>query len=361
MNVVGHLEAVASTPELRAAYNAVRPTVSAFFASIPLRPGLWRVLREYAGAAEAGVLSGARRRFLQKTVDDFRRNGAPLDDAGKSRLQAISRELAELTGRFGQNVLDATAEWDLVITDERSLRGLPESAVIAARESAERKGKPGCRFTLQAPSYIPLVTYLEDASIRERAYRAYNGRATAGALDNGPLIRRIILLRREQAALLGYASFADLVLEDRMAKSGERASAFVVDLTSRASAAFEREKEELTAFRRTLEGSAAKPIEPWDVAYYAEKRRKALYAFDEEELRPYFPLERVVEGLFETARRLYGVRIDANRTLTTWHPDVGCYDVTDDDGIFLASFYTDFFPREEKRGGAWMNGLVTGV
>jgi len=361
MTVVGHLEAVSSTPELRAAYNAVRPAVSAFFASIPLRPRLWQALKSYAATPEALSLSGAPRRFLKKTLDDFRRHGADLEPAGKARLEAISRELAEVTARFGQNVLDATAEWELVVEDPKALSGLPESALAAAKESAEQKGRKGYRFTLQAPSYIPLVTYADDATLRERAYRAFNARATKGPLDNAPLLSSIVRLRREQAALLGYATFADLVLEDRMAKNGDRARAFVHDLTTRARAAFERETGELTTFRKKLEGNAAPALAAWDVAYYAEKQRKALYDFDEEELRPYFPLERAVEGLFETARRLYGVQIEPNRRLSTWHPDVTCYDVSDADGTFLASFYADFYPREEKRGGAWMNGLVTGV
>ena len=361
MTVVGHLEAVVSTTELRNAYNAVRPGVSAFFSSIPLRPKLYEVLTKFAATSEAAELAPSKKRFLKKTLDDFRRNGAGLDDEGKARLQAISHELAELTSRFGQNVLDATAEWELVLEDEAALAGLPPSALAAAKESAERKGKQGYRFTLQAPSYIPLVTYLDDRAIRERAYRAYNARASSGPLDNGPLIRKIVELRREQATILGYGNFADLVLEDRMAHKAERARSFVADLTERSKMGFERETRELAEFRRSLSGDDGTPMEPWDVAYYSEKQRRTLYDFDEEELRPYFPLDRAVEGLFETARRLYGLRIEPNRKLTAWHEDVSCYDVKDEDGTFLASFYADFFPREEKRGGAWMNALRTGV
>ncbi len=361
MTVVGHLEAVSSTPELRAAYNAVRPAVSAFFAGIPLRAGLWSALKEFEKTTEGSLLDGPRRRFFRKTVDDFRRHGAELGPAGKARLEAISRELAEVTGRFGQNVLDATSEWELLIADEKALSGLPASALAAARDSAERKGKTGFRFTLQAPSYIALVTYADDGALRERAYRAYNARATKTPLDNGPLLQDILRLRHEQATLLGYAHFADLVLEDRMAKTGEKARAFIADLTARTRAAFVRESSQLETFRRELEGDGAKRLEPWDVAYYSEKQRKALYDIDEEELRPYFPIDRVMSGLFETAHRLYGVNITTNRGRPTWHPDVACYDVMDEDGTFLAAFYTDLHPREEKRGGAWMNGLVTGI
>ncbi|HEX3597526.1 MAG TPA: M3 family metallopeptidase, partial [Polyangiaceae bacterium] len=161
--------------------------------------------------------------------------------------------------------------------------------------------------------------------------------------------------------LLGYGNFADLVLEDRMAQKAERARSFVADLTARSDAAFQRETAELGRFRRSLAGDDGKPMEPWDVAFYSEKQRRALYDFDEEELRPYFPLDRAVSGLFETARRLYGLRIEPNKRLPAWHPDVTCYDIRDEDGTFLASFYADFFPREEKRGGAWMNAFRTGV
>jgi len=201
--------------------------------------------------------SGAARVARPLPEEDHRRFPAQrrgLPDAGKQRLQEISHELAEITGRFGQNVLDATVEWELVITDEAKLAGLPPSAVAAAKESAEKKGKSGYRFTLQAPSYIALVTYLEDASIREQAYRAYNARAASGPLDNGPLIRRILNLRDEQARLLGYANFGDLVLEDRMAKKAERARDFVADLTARSRESFARETRELLGFRRSLPG-----------------------------------------------------------------------------------------------------------
>jgi oligopeptidase A len=361
MTVVGHLESVVSTPELRAVYNAVRPPVSAFYAGIPLRPRLWEALKAYSTTEEAQALTGARKRFLKKTVDDFKRNGADLDEGGKTRLREISSELAELTSKFGQNVLDSTAEWELVIENEEELAGLPESARLAARESAEKKGKPGYRFTLQAPSYIPLATYLDDRKVREKAYRAYNARASSGALDNGPVIVEVLKLRNEQAKILGYGSFAELVLEDRMAKSGARARDFVTDLTRRCQAAFEREKVELENFKNEVAGKGAPVLAPWDVAYYAEKQRQALYDFDEEELRPYFPLESAMKGLFETAKRLYGLQIEKNDSLETWSPAVTAYDIKDEDGTFLASFYADFYPREEKRGGAWMNALVTGI
>ena len=359
MAVVGHLESVASTPELREAYNAVVPEVSAFFASLPLHEGLWKVLNHLASSEEARRLSPTRKRFLQKTLDDFRRHGAELSPEGKERLRAITRELAELTSRFAQNVLDATAAFELVIDDERKLAGLPPSAVEAARESARQKGIEGWRFTLHAPSYVPLMTYLDDAAIREQVWRAYDTRASYGSFDNRPLVRRILELRREKANLLGFEDFSDLVLADRMARNGERASDFVRRLRERTEPHFRRENEELERFRAS-QGQTG-PLQPWDVAYWAEKQRRALFDFDEEELRPYFPLDRVIEGMFEIARRLYGVRIVERKGLPVWHSDVRTFEILDADGTLLCRFYADLFPRDEKRGGAWMNGLVTGV
>ncbi|KYF48113.1 oligopeptidase A [Sorangium cellulosum] len=361
MNVVSHLESTSTTPELRAAYNAVQPEVSEFLSGIALNEGVYGALKAFAATPEAAALTGPRRRFFKKTLDDFRRSGAELDPPGKKRLSEIDVELATLTLRFSQNVLDATNAFEFVVEDPARLAGLPPSAIEAARQSAQDKGVKGYRFTLQAPSYIPVLTHLDDASIRERFYRAYNTRATEGDHDNRPLIRRILELRREKAKLLGYATFADLVLEDRMAKTGAEARRFVATLRERTEPVFAREKDELAAFRREIEGPGAPPIAPWDVSYYAEKLRRARYDFDDEALRPYFPLDRVVSGLFEIAHRLYGVRIAPWQDAPTWHPTVRAYRLLEADGAQSAAFYLDFAPREQKRDGAWMHGLVTGA
>lgn len=359
MTLVGHLESVKSSPELRAAYNEVKPEVSAFFAGIPLDGKLWSALKACAASREQ--LPPVRRRFLERTMDDFRRHGADLDPAGKKRLEELTREFAQVSLRYAQNVLDATAGFELLITDRSKLAGLPESAIDAARQSASERGQEGWRFTLQAPSVIPLLTYLDDGALRERVYRAYNRRATEGEHDNRPLISRILELRREKAQLLGYQSFADLVLEDRMAKKGAAAQSFVADLTERTRPWFERENQALLDFRKKLEGPGAPPLAPWDLAYYAEKQRQALYDFDEEELRPFFPLEGVLRGMFETTQRLYGIQVHEAPELSTWSPGARAYRVVDADGTSLGAFYTDFYPRDEKRAGAWMNGLITGV
>ena len=361
MNIVRHLESVATYPALREAYNAVQPAVSEFYASIPLHAGLWAAIKNYAGTAEAASLEGARRRYLKKTLDDFRRHGAELPPEGKKRLQELEVELAKTTTRYSQNVLDATNAFELVITDPAQLAGLPETARQAARENARTKGVAGWRFTLQQPSYIPLMTYLDDAALRERCYRAYVTRATQQQWDNRRLVAHILELRREQAKLLGYATFADLVLEDRMAKCGQTALRFLEDLKAKTLGPFQRENRELLEFRRALEGPDAPPLQPWDIAYYAEKLRRKLYDFDEEALRPYFPAPDVLNGMLSIYSRLFGIRIEERGGMPSWDPKTSYYDIFDSEtGQFLGGFYADFYPRENKRDGAWMDTLITG-
>ena len=353
IGVVQHLESVATHPELRVAYNAVRPKVSEFFSSIPLNEGVWKRIRAFAQSAEAEVLSPTCKRFLDKTLDDFRRSGAELGPTHKKRFLEISVELAQVTTKFSENVLDATNAFELIIKDEEGLAGLPASAIATARESAESKGKAGWRFTLQAPSMMAVMTYLDDRSVREKMYRAFSRRAFGGEFDNTENIARILALRREQAELLGYSDFADLVLEDRMAKSGARAWQFLDDLRERTQAAFGRENAELEEF-------AGDEVQPWDLGYRAEKLRKEQYDFDEEDLRPYFQYERVLEGMFEIAHRLFGIEIRKRDGVPAWDEGVDAYKVLDTDGMHLGSFYADYFPRENKRGGAWMDSLITG-
>jgi oligopeptidase A len=360
IGVVRHLEAVATYPELRAAYSAAQPQVSAFYSGIPLNAGLWRAVQDFAATDEAARLEGERRRLLTKTIDNFRRHGANLDPAGKQRLEALDVELSQLTIKFAENVLDSTNAFELVMTDPASLAGLPPSAVAAARESAARKGRKGWRFTLHAPDYFAVMTYLDDAAVRRQVYEAFSVRATEAGRDNRPLIARILELRNEKARLLGFANFADLVLEDRMAHDGAHALAFLDDLKVKTETRFGEENRELLEFRRSIEGPDAAELAGWDVAYYAEKQRAALYDFDEEALRPYFPLEQAVAGLFDLVDRLYGLRIEQEAGIPVWDEAVRYYNVHDESGEFLGGFYTDWFPRENKRGGAWMDALITG-
>lgn len=359
--IVEHLESVATTPAYRDAYNGMLPEVTALFAGIPLRQKLFQRLVAFSKTSEARELDGTRARFLEKTLADFRRHGAMLDDAGKEKLRAIDRELVLLTNRFAQNVLDDTNAFELVIDDQKKLRGLPESALDAAHDAAKAKGQAGYRLTLQAPSVTAVLTYADDAGLRETIWRAYNGRALSKELDNQPLIAKILELRRERATLLGFRHFADLVTEERMAKTGAQAQAFVDDLAKKSQASFERERRELLEFRRELEGERAPELAPWDLGYYSERLKKARYSFDDEELRPYFSFERVLEGAFGLAERLFGVSIRPTSDSRTWDPAVRAFVMRDADGRDLGLFWVDPFPRENKRGGAWMHGFLTAV
>ena len=354
MSVVRHLEGVSTYPELRAAFNAVEPDVSAFYSSIPLHQGLWNQIKKYSASAPGESLSGTRRRFLKKTVDSFRRHGADLDEAGKRKLAEIDVELTRLTTKFSENVLDSTNAFELIIQDESKLAGLPPTAVAAARENASSRGLQGWRFTLQGPSYLALITYLDDRAIREQVYRANVTRAASGEFDNRENLARILALRDRKAKLLGFPDFADLVLNDRMAHSGDRALKFLEDLKTKTEAAFHRENRDLEQF-------AGFRLAAWDVGYYAEKQRAALYDFDEEELRPYFPMERVVAGMFDIVERLFGVRVQEQTGVPVWHPEVRYFTIHDAGGRLLGTFYSDWHPRESKRGGAWMDAFITGV
>jgi oligopeptidase A len=364
---VTHLQSVADSPALREAHNAMLPKVSTFFAAIPLNAELWRRLKTFAESPAARSVAGIHRRFLDETVKDFRQAGADLPAEKRARLEALQSELAQLTQKYGENVLDATNAWQLVVSDERRLDGLPERAKAAARRSAEAKGVPGWRFTLHMPSQEPLMTYATDEGLRRDTWTAAAAVGAQAPHDNTALIGQILSLRSEKAALLGQSHFADVVLERRMAKSGAQALAFISDLKTRAKAAFARECGELEEFKAQQTGRPVGRLGPWEIGFWAERLRKARYDLDEEALRPYFPMDRVVGGLFELVRRVFGLNVSERATGTgaaaavqTWHVEVKFYDVHDARGRHVGSFYADWHPRESKRGGAWMNYLITG-
>ena len=353
-----HLMSVMNSPELREAFNAVLPEFSAFYAKLPLNDGLWRAVKEFSETDEAHALTGVKKRHLEKTMRAFVRAGADLPPEQKERAEALSVELSTLQNKFSNHVLDATNAFELIVTDESELSGLPESAKAGARENAKAKDKEGYRFTLQIPSYLPFMKYADARDLREKMYKAYVSRATGGEFDNEPLIVRILDLRRELADLLGYRDFADYRLEENMVKTGAAALAFVQGLAERTEPYWQEEIEALTAFARDKLGLEG--LEPWDVPYVTEKLRKAKFDLNEEELRPYFPLDQVLSGLFEIAHRLFGVTVTERDIKELWHPDVTFYDLHGEDGTYLGSFYADWFPRESKRGGAWMNHFITG-
>lgn len=359
---VTHLQSVADSPALREAHNAMLPHVSAFSAGIPLNARLWAVLKAAADTAAVRALTGIHRRFVDETVADFRQAGADLPPEQRARLEALQTELAQLTQKYSENVLDATNAWQLVVSDEARLAGLPAHAKAAARRGAEAKGLAGWRFTLHMPSLEPFMTYVTDEGLRREMWTASAAVGARAPHDNAPLIGRILTLRAEKAALLGKAHFADLVLERRMAKTGARALAFIEDMEARAREAFGRECGELEAFKAQQTNGPVGRLAPWEMLYWAEKLRQSRYTFDEEILRPYFPMDRVIAGMFELAARIFGLRVveRAPGEVEGWHPEVKFYDVSDARGRHLGSFYADWYPREAKRGGAWMNYLITG-
>lgn len=364
---VTHLQSVADSPALRDAHNALLPAVSAFFARIPLNPALWSRLKAFAATPAAAALTGIHRRYLDETVDEFRQSGADLPDDKRARLEALQTELAEVTQKYGENVLDATNAWELVVTDETRLRGLPDHAVAAAKRSAESKNlgspeKPAWRFTLHMPSQEPVMTYADDETLRQEVWTAAVAVGAQAPHDNAPLVQKIIALRDEKARLLGKPHFADLVLARRMAGSGDKALAFIEDMKGRAHGAFLRECVELEEFKARRIGAPRAVLKAWEVGYWSEKLRQERYDFDDEVLRPYLPMDRVIGGLFDLASRVFGLVITeapAGR-VEVWHPEVKFYDLHDAKGRHLGSFYADWHPRESKRGGAWMGYLVTG-
>lgn len=358
MSLVRHLEAVVTTPELRAAYNVVQEPVSKFYSSIPLNEQLWTAVKAVDESSEKERLSPVHRRYLKKTVSGFRRAGADLDSAGKRKLEQLDVELTKATTKFSENVLDATNAYELLITDERQVAGLPESARTMARDSAKAKGKEGWRLTLQGPSYVAAMTYLDDRGIRQQLWHAYNMRSATGQFDNRPCIDEILRLRAEKARLLGYRDFSDFVLEERMAHNGAEAQAFVENLHDKTRSFFEKENASLAEFGKTL---GYNEISPWDVGYVAEKQRQALYEFDDEELRPYFELNRVVAGMFEIFGRVLAIKVIEEPGVPGWDPAVKYFRIQDaETAELLGGFYTDWFPRENKRGGAWMDSLIVG-
>ncbi len=356
-SVVQHLQGARHTTELADAHDAAQPAVSAFYSGLPLDAELYARLQAYAATPEAQALTGARARYLSKTLDSFRRHGAELDPPGKARLEALDQELAALGSRFARNVLEETAAWSRHLPDAARLAGLPEGDLAMLASDARAHGLEGYRLSLQGPAAPAVLTHAHDRALREELWRAYHQRAVDGERANAGIIARMVALRREKAALLGYATWADLVLADRMAGSGASADAFLHDLERRARPAFAAETAELEAFA-AREG-APTPLAPWDVSYMAERYRKATLDLDPEVLRAWFPAPRVLRGAFELATRLFGVTI-APAALPVWHPSVEAWSVTDEAGVLRGTFYTDLYPRPDKQGGAWMAPLVTG-
>ncbi len=354
---IHHLLSVAETPELREAFNSILPEITQFWSRLPLNEALWNQVKTFAETPEAKTLEGIRGRHLEKTLREFRRAGADLSPTEKSRLEEIRLELAKLQQKFGENVLDATAAFSLHVSDQSRLEGIPEGALSRFKEEAGERELDGWILTLDFPSYEPVMKYCRDRSLREEVHRSYVGRCRGDEFDNLPLIPQILSLRHELAGILGHQNFPDYRLEEAMAKTGQKAVAFEEDLTNRTRPFWERDLVQLRTHARAL---GIDQLEPWDVAFVAESLRKDRFDIDDELLRPFFPLEKVLEGLFQLTNSIFGLTVSEAKNDQVWHEDVRFYELQDEDGIWLGSFYTDWLPRKEKRPGAWMNDFLTG-
>lgn len=378
-NVVSHLDQVRNSEKLREAYNEMLPQVTAFGTKVLLDQKLWNQVKSFSQSDEAQSLEGQKKRLLDELVADFLEAGADLPEDKRSRLEKLSTELAQVTQKFSENVLDSTNAWQKNILDESLLEGLPESAKTAARETAKQKEMDGWLFTLHAPSIMPIMKYLDDSSIRREFWEESSRIGWTGDRDNTDLIRKILELRQEKALILGKKDYADVVLERRMAGSGSRADEFVSDLRDKTAEAFGRENDQLIAFKAEKAEQAAELLEPWELSYWSEKQMKEKYDFDQEDMRPYLPIDSVLSGMFSLVTEIFCLRIEERSTshdgkivhriegderdpVDVWHPEVKFYEVFDSkDHRHMGSFYADWHPRPDKRSGAWMNYFKMGT
>ncbi len=356
---VEHLHAVLDSPELRTAYNAGLPRITQFWTELGQNQALFDKYRALRASREFKALVPARKKLIENSLRDFRLGGAELPAELKPRYAAIQDELAALSAKFSENVLDATNACAFVVEDEKRLAGVPEDAIQAAREAAEKDGKPGWKFTLQMPSYLPVMQYAEDRGLRDTLYRASATRASEfgkAEWDNAPLIARILKLRKEDAALLGYQNFAEVSLVPKMAQTPKEVLDFLHDLAHRARPFAERDLAELREFAKDRLG--LQTLEAWDMTYASEKLRAERYSFSDQEVKQYFPETQVVPGMFKLVETLYGVRLSES-SAPTWHEDVRFFDIRNAAGDLIGQFYIDLYARETKRGGAWMDGAIT--
>jgi oligopeptidase A len=355
---ITHLLSVAETPELREAYGKVLPEITEFWTRVTLNEGLWSRIRALAETDEAAALSPMERRHLDTTLRDFRRAGADLSTTDKEKLSAIRLEISSLEQKFPENVIDATNAYSLLIEDGGRLEGVPDADREEASRKAAEKGQEGWLLTLDYPSFEPIIKHAHDRDLRRELYTAYVERCRDGEFDNRDIIARLLHLRRELAEVLGYADFADYRLVDHMAKTGEQAFGFVEDMTQKTRLYWERDLAELREHASVL---GLSEIEPWDTAFLAESLRRDKFDIDDEVIRPYFPLDRVLDGMFEVVRRVFGLVVTEQTIPEVWNPDVHCYELSrEEDGTLLGFFYADWHPRPDKRQGAWMNALRTG-
>lgn len=355
---VSHLNSVLNSEALREAHDACLPLLSEFQTYVGQHEGLYQAYLALSESDDFPLLSGAQRKEIQNTLRDFRLSGIGLPAEAQQRYGEIQARLSELASRFSNNVLDATQGWHKLVADEAELAGLPDSVRAAARQMAELKGKEGWLFTLDIPSYLPVMMYADNRELRAEMYEAFTTRASdqgpnAGKWDNSAIMSELLTLRRELAQLLGFANYAELSLATKMADKTEQVVSFLTDLAAKSLPQGKAELEEIRAFAAEQHGQSE--LAAWDLAYYAEKLKQHKFSISDEQLRPYFPASKVVKGLFEVVKRVFGMKVRERLGIDTWHPDVRFYDIFDADDELRGSFYLDLYAREHKQGGAWMD------
>jgi len=357
--VVGHLHGVLDSPELRAAYNANQPKIVQYYTELGQNLVLFEKYKALKASAEYATLTPAQRKIVDNEIRDFRLSGAELALDKKRRFAAISEELARLATKFSENLLDATNAFSLHVEDRAKLAGIPEDVLETARAAADKDGKSGWKFSLQAPAYVPFMQYAAERELREQMYRAYVTRASEFGkpeLDNTPLITQILRLHHEAAQLLGYANHAEVSLVPKMAQTPRQVLDFLNDLAAKALPFARKDYAELGAFAAAELG--LDKLEAWDLAYASEKLRAARHAFSDQEVKQYFPEAQVTQGMFRLVETIFGVRIQPDQA-QTWDPAVRFFRISDLQGNLLGQFYLDAYARDTKRGGAWMDEAIS--
>ena len=354
---VGHMNAVVNSEELRAVYNDCLPLLSEYSTRLGQNRQLFEAYQSLADSTEFDQLDSAQKKVINDTLRDFRLSGVALADDKKARYAQIKKHLSELTSKFSDNVLDATMAWTKLITDVSELAGLPESALAGAKQLAAAKELDGWLLSLDFPSYFPVMTYCDNTELRKEVYTAFVTRASdqgpnAGEFDNSDNIRQILKYRQELVELLGFGNYAEYSLARKMAESPKSVITFLQDLVQRSKPQAQKELAELRAFAQDEYGVTE--LAAWDIGYYSEKLRQQRYAISQEELRPWFPAEKAIAGMFTVVNRLFGVEFEAVTEVDTWHKDVRFFNIIRDGGV-IGRFYLDLYAREHKRGGAWMD------
>ncbi|HFG1610809.1 TPA: oligopeptidase A [Vibrio cholerae] len=355
---VSHMNSVVNSDELREAYESCLPLLSEYSTWVGQHKGLFEAYKTIKESAEFAKLDRAQQKTISDSLRDFELSGIGLPLQEQKRYGEISKRMSELGSKFSNNVLDATMGWTKQITDVNLLAGMPESALAAAQAAAEAKGLEGYLLTLDIPSYLPVMTYCDNQALRKEVYEAYVTRASdrgpnAGKWDNSEIIAEQLKLRHEIARMLGFSTYSEKSLATKMAQTTDQVLGFLNDLASKAKPQGEREVEELRQFAESEFG--VKQLELWDIAYYSEKQKQHLFEISDEELRPYFPEQKVVNGLFEVLSRLFGMQVKERQGVDVWHESVRFFDIFDAQGTLRGSFYLDLYAREHKRGGAWMD------